>query len=68
MKSENVDALLTLSAQERILAAIIHLASENPRAAARLITVISNPPRIGSVKLTWRDGKLNGCEVVDQTY
>jgi hypothetical protein len=64
----NAEGLLTLSAQERILAAIIHLAGQNPRAAARLIAVISHPPQVGSVKLSWREGKLNGCEVVEQTY
>ena len=64
----NADGLLTLSAQERILAAIIHLAGQNPRAAARLIAVISHPPQVGSVKLSWREGKLSGCEVIEQTY
>jgi hypothetical protein len=64
----NADGLLTLSSQERIIAAVIHLAGQNPRAAARLVAVISNPPKVGSVKLSWREGKLAGCEVVEQTY
>jgi hypothetical protein len=64
----NARGLLTESAEESIIAAIVHLAGQNPRAAARLIAVISNPPMIGSAKLTWRDGKLNGIEVVEQTY
>jgi plasmid stabilization system protein ParE len=64
----NAKGLLTESAEENIIAAIVHLASQNPRAAARLVSVISNPPRIGSAKLTWRDGQLNGIEIVEQTY
>jgi hypothetical protein len=64
----NAKGLLTESAEENIIASIIHLAGQNPRAAARLVAVISNPPKIGSAKLTWRDGQLNGIEVVEQTY
>jgi hypothetical protein len=64
----NARGLLTESAEESIIAAVIHLAGQNPRAAARLIAVISNPPRVGSARMTWRDGKLNSIEVVEQTY
>jgi hypothetical protein len=64
----NGRGLLTESAEANIIAAVVHLAGQNPRAAARLIAVITNPPKIGSAKLTWRDGKLNGIEVVEQTY
>lgn len=53
---------------ERVLAAIEHLISQNPRAAARFVSVVCDPPKIGSIKLSWRDGKLNGVEVIEQTY
>ncbi len=64
----NSKGLLTESAEENIIASIVHLAGQNPRAAARLVAIISNPPKVGSVKLSWREGKLAGCEVVEQTY
>jgi hypothetical protein len=64
----NARGLLTEAAEENIIEAIVNLAGQNPRAAARLIAVISNPPRVGSARLTWRDGKLNSIEVVEQTY
>lgn len=64
----NAKGLLTESAEENIIAAVVHLAGQNPRAAARLVAVISNPPKVGSVKLSWRDSKLSGCEVIEQTY
>lgn len=60
--------ILDSSVETRIVEAVIHLAGQNPRAAARFVQAISCPPMIGSVKLSWRDGKFNAVEVTEQTY
>lgn len=55
-----------LAEQLRVMMEV--LAQQNPRVAARFALAIQHPPKFGSVKLSWRDGKLNAMEFVEQTY
>jgi hypothetical protein len=60
------------SIQETLTVATVdslnRLARENPSVMRDFILAIQQPPKVGSLKLSWRDGKLSGLEFIRQTY
>jgi hypothetical protein len=51
---------------ERALLGI--LAKDKPSLVTEIVETLRHPPQIGSLKLSWRDGKLCNVETVKQTY
>lgn len=64
MATSTIHEALTIATVESLK----RLAQENPRAMREFILAIQQPPNIGSIKLSWRDGKLVGLESTRQTY
>lgn len=64
MATSTIHETLTMATVD----SLARLAQENPRAMRAFILAIQQPPTVGSITLSWRDGKLASLESIRKTY